>query len=287
MEPRSQFIDVDGIKLHVADWGGNGPHLLLLHANGFLGRVYRLMIAQLVGHYHVLTMDLRGQGDSEKPALEDYHWQYMARDVEGVVAALDLHDFYGIGHSGGGALLALYAATHPRKITSLALLEPVAVPHEPAFLDRLSTDRHPLVERTLRRRVVWDNRQQLFAAYQGKDAFAGWNEEVLWDYVNYGTDELPDGRISLKCSAEVEAHVFATTMSLDIFSQLEKVDCPVLVLRGEHTDVPLSIVAERVAQRISHGSLVTVPGTSHFLAMEKPEEIAKIIDDYFQTRRIS
>ncbi len=33
----SQFIPVDGVKLHVADWGGSGPDLLLLHANGFLG----------------------------------------------------------------------------------------------------------------------------------------------------------------------------------------------------------------------------------------------------------
>lgn len=107
---------------------------------------------------------------------------------------------------------------------------------------------------------------------------------MLWDYINYGTYELPDGRIALKCPAEVEADVFATTMSFDIFSQLEKVDCPVLVLRGELTDATLSLVAERVARQIPHGSLVTVPGTGHFLAMEKPEEVAKIIDDYFHTR---
>ncbi len=70
MKPRSQFILVDGVKLHVADWGGSGPDLLLLHANGFLGWVYRRMITKLVGQYHVRTMDLRGQGDSEKPPLD-------------------------------------------------------------------------------------------------------------------------------------------------------------------------------------------------------------------------
>jgi pimeloyl-ACP methyl ester carboxylesterase len=121
----------------------------------------------------------------------------------------------------------------------LALLEPVTVPHEPPFLERLSADNHPLVERTLHRRIVWDSREQLFAAYKGKDAFAAWREDVLWDYVNHGTYELPDGGFALKCSAEVEAQVFATTMSFDIFSQVDKIDCPVLVLRGEHTDVPL------------------------------------------------
>jgi pimeloyl-ACP methyl ester carboxylesterase len=284
MEPHSQFITVNGVKLHVADWGGTGPDLLLLHANGFLGRVYRAMIVPFFNQYHVRTLDWRGQGDSDKPPVEQCGWQEAARDVEGVIAQLELQDFYGVGHSGGGALLALYAATHPGKVRGLALLEPVSVPHEPAFLARLSADNHPLVERTLRRRVAWDSREQLFAAYKGKDAFAAWQDDVLWDYVNYGTYELPEGGVALKCSAEVEARVFATTMSLDIFSQLDQIACPVLVLRGEHTDPPLSVVAERVAQRIPHGSLVTVPHTSHFLAMEKPAEVAQLIVEHFRTR---
>lgn len=288
MEPRSQFIVVNGVKLHVADWGGKGPNghrpnLLLLHANGFLGRVYQVLIRQLVPHYRVWTMDLRGQGDSERTVLTETHWQSMSQDVVGVINQLGLQEFYGIGHSGGGALLALYAATHPGQVKALALLEPVTIPQEPAFTQRLSAENHPLVERTLRRRVVWDTRQQLFAAYQGKDAFANWQEEVLWDYVNYGTADLPDGRITLKCAAEVEAHVFATTMSLDIFSQTDKIDCPALILRGEFTDAPLAIVAERLAQRIPKGSLVIVPGTSHFLPMEKPEQIGQMIVEYFST----
>ena len=136
MEPRSQFIMINGVRLHVADWGGRGPALLVLHANGFLGRLYGAMIEHLVGQYHVVTFDLRGQGDSETPELGTDHWQRMAGDVEGVVNHLGLHDFYGIGHSGGGALLALYTATHPGKVRGLALLEPVSVPHEPQFLAR-------------------------------------------------------------------------------------------------------------------------------------------------------
>ncbi|HEV8713892.1 MAG TPA: alpha/beta hydrolase [Candidatus Binatia bacterium] len=282
MEPHSQFILVDGINLHVADWGGSGRDLLLLHANGFLGWVYRAMLAPLVGRYHVRSMDFRGQGDSDKPPLAQCYWSSMARDVEEVIEQLGLRDFYGIGHSGGGALLALYAATHPGRAKKLALLEPVTIPHEPPFFARLSADNHPLVERTLRRRVVWDSREQLFAAYQGKDAFAAWDEEALRDYVNHGTYVLPDGRVALKCPAEVEAQVFATTMSLDIFSQIDKIDCPVLVLRGERTDAPLAVVAERAAQRIPHGSLITVPDTSHFLAMEKPQKVAEIICEYFR-----
>ncbi|MGE0684347.1 MAG: alpha/beta fold hydrolase [Candidatus Binatia bacterium] len=281
MEPTSHFLDIDGVKIHVADWGGSGPDLLLIHANGFLGRLYRLMLARWVTHYHVRTMDWRGQGDSEKPPLEQCQWSNLHRDVEQVADRLGLSGFYGVGHSGGGAMLAYYAATHPQRVKSLALMEPVVIPHEPPFLEQMQTENSPLVERTLRRRIVWDSREQLFAAYQGKDAFAQWREEVLWDYANYGVYDLPDGRAALKCSAEVEAQIFTTTRSQDMFSHIHKIDCPVLVLRGEYTEPFLALAAERIAQRIPQGSLTTVPRTSHFLAMEKPEEVAEIIRQYF------
>ena len=80
MELRSQFITIDNVKLHLADWGGQGPTLFLLHANGFLGRIYRAMIHPLLTHYHVVTMDLRGQGDSETSELGPDHWQKMAQE---------------------------------------------------------------------------------------------------------------------------------------------------------------------------------------------------------------
>jgi len=154
------------------------------------------------------------------------------------------------------------------------------MPHEPESLERMGP-RDAFIERARRRRVIWDSRQQLFAAYQSKDAFTSWREDVLWDYVNHGTRDLPDGRIALKCPAEIEAQLFANTTSLDIFSHLIKIDCPVLVLRGAHTDEPLAVVAERVAQRIPQGSLVTIPDTGHFLAMEKPVVVAAMISKYF------
>jgi pimeloyl-ACP methyl ester carboxylesterase len=283
MEPSSHFLDIDGVKIYVADWGGSGPDLLLIHANGFLGRLYRLMLARWVTHYHVRTMDWRGQGDSDKPPLAQCQWSNLHYDVAQVIDRLGLSGFYGVGHSGGGAMLAYYAALHPGRVRSLALLEPVVIPHEPPFVERMQAENSPLVERTLRRRVVWESREQLFAAYQGKDAFAQWQEEVLWDYVNHGTYALPDGRVALKCPAEVEAQIFATTRLLDMFSHMHKIDCPVLVLRGEYTEPFLALAAERLAQRVPRGSLLTVPGTTHFLAMEKPEEVADMIGQYFAT----
>ena len=83
-------------------------------------------------------------------------------------------------------------------------------------------------------------------------------------------------------SRQVEAHVFGKASLVNIYSQLDRVDCPTLVLRGENTDPPLFLVAEKTAQKIPQGTLITVPDTSHFLPMEKPDEIAQIIRQHFK-----
>jgi len=40
-EPKSGDVVVNGIRLHYLDWGGDGTPILLLHATGFLGAIYR------------------------------------------------------------------------------------------------------------------------------------------------------------------------------------------------------------------------------------------------------
>ncbi len=277
--PRKEWIEVDGIRLHVADWGGKGPKLFLLHAGGFLGYVYRVLILELLDHYRVWTMDLRGQGDSDKPPPPHYHWSHLFHDVEGVLEHLGWEGFLGVGHSGGGALMALYAARHPERVRGLVLIEPVILPPEPQY-EEAAGERHAFVERARRRRRVWNSPQELFAAYRTKETFALWQEEVLWDYVHEGTYRLANGKVALKCPPEVEAQLFAQARSLDIFSEIPRVQCPTLVLRGEKTGEPLYGIAEKVAARIPRGKLCTVPKASHFLPMEKPQAVAEMIKSF-------
>ncbi|MCE2487169.1 MAG: alpha/beta hydrolase [Desulfurellaceae bacterium] len=269
MEPRSRFIEADGVKLHVADWGGGGPEVLLVHANGFLGRVYRELIRHLEDAYHVYTLDLRGQGDSDKPALRDSHWQDMAGDLAAVIAALGLQDFYGVGHSGGAALLAGYAASHAGRVKGLALLEPVTFPHGSGWPTGPWSNR-PCggVRCGTRADSCLTPTGQKPPLPAGKKPSCGITS----------TTARPTCRTAPFGSS---ARSRSRPTSLPGLLLMSRVVCPAVVIRGEQTDPPLFAVAEKAARRLPQGSLVTVPGTSHFLPMEKPAEVARIIRQSF------
>lgn len=56
-EPRGGDVSVNGLKLHYLDWGGDGRPIVILHATGFLGRIYRPIAEALtaIGHSTATT----------------------------------------------------------------------------------------------------------------------------------------------------------------------------------------------------------------------------------------
>src|SRR5271169_3362565 len=74
IEPRSSFVKVNGIRLHTLDWGGHVAPIVILHATGFLRRIYRPLAERLRAIGHVYSYDQRGHGDSSSAPDGDYSW---------------------------------------------------------------------------------------------------------------------------------------------------------------------------------------------------------------------
>ena len=76
--------------------------------------------------YNRILVQTRGTGDSDPVDPPSYLYDDYAADIDKVVKALDLRDFVLIGHSMGGTVSLLYAATYPERVRSLraAALEP-------------------------------------------------------------------------------------------------------------------------------------------------------------------
>jgi pimeloyl-ACP methyl ester carboxylesterase len=274
-DPQSGFLAVDGLRLHFLDWGGNGQPIVIVHATGFLGRIYRPIAEGLRTIGHVYSYDQRGHGDSDRPSLEAISWEHTARDVEQFIVSLGLKNVRGVGHSAGGTAIAAVAARRPDLISRAVLAEPV-------LIDRDAPSQGPvsMVERTLKRRNGFETIEAMFRSFAGKQPYDTWRRDILRDYCEFGTSPGPDGKRFLKCAPEVEARIYASAADFDGLGLLLKCRVPLLVLFGQTSDTQGIAFAEKITAGNSNRRVVVVPQAGHFLLMEKPEEVARLAVEF-------
>lgn len=142
----SQYRNPDKVnKLQLASSSvGEGNPVLLIHGFGASSYSWRHIIAPLSQKYRVITIDLKGFGESPKPRDDLYSVYEQARLVRNFILENDLQNIHIIGHSyGGGVALvtSVYlAASHPNLQNSLVLIDSIAYPQDlPDFVEVLAT----------------------------------------------------------------------------------------------------------------------------------------------------
>lgn len=225
-----ELVTVDGIKLHVVQWGENGEQsvpVICVHgltANAFF---FQSLADTLSPHHRVIAYDLRGRGDSDKPP-QGYSAPVHAQELARLIDVLGLERPIVIGHS-LGALIALYFAAHyPEKIRKLVLIDaglPLpwkTVEEQPAWLtaaiNRLGTPVPSFAE---------------YIARLKQAPFLGpyWNEYIDL-YYEHDVYHASDGSVSAKClrSAAIEEGTHYDEAQPE--QQWAKVQVPTLLLRA-------------------------------------------------------
>jgi haloacetate dehalogenase len=119
-------LQVSGATINGAV-AGQGPPVLLLHGAPQSMLSWRLVAPDLAKDHTVVVTDLRGYGDSSKPADGENHANYskrvMAQDQVEVMRQLGFEKFALIGHDRGGRVGHRLALDHPDRVTRLAVLD--------------------------------------------------------------------------------------------------------------------------------------------------------------------
>ncbi len=255
--------------------------VVFLHANGFNAQTYRAILAPLAASLRILAVDQRGHGATTLPTVTEGRtsWYDLRDDLLALLEALDLSDVVLSGHSMGGAASVMAAAAAPERVRSLQLFDPVVMT---ADIRRAANSGDlppsPLVHGALRRRDVFPSRQAVLEAYRGRDAFRTWPEPMLEDYIAAGFKDLPDGQAALACTPAWEASNFISH-GHDTVAAFEALRSPVRILKAEHEST--CRMDERLDALVAAGRIAveTLPGTSHFLPMERPEAVRAALLD--------
>lgn len=273
-------LAVNGVELQIYDWPGDGPAIFLAHATGFHARCWDQVVERLPGR-HVVAIDMRGHGRSEKPA-PPYPWPKFGEDVAAIARELGLRDAIGAGHSKGGFAVAWAAGVLPGAFDRLLLIDPVIMTPETYRGRQEAGPEGEGGHFAARRRNEWASPAEMFERFRGREPFSRWDERVLRDYCDYGLISNPDGEgYVLACPPAIEAAVYAGgSAGGRIHDLIPAIDVPVRVLRARPRaesaamDMSGSPTDPGLAARFAFGEDVSLPQYSHFIPMEDPAFVA-------------
>jgi pimeloyl-ACP methyl ester carboxylesterase len=288
-QPRTHKIDGPVGNLAVHDWGGDGPPTLLAHPTGFHGRVWAPVAERLVAAgRRVWSFDFRGHGDSYAPepsepfdpTAEPYAWAGFALDALAVADHLGIAGdptLLACGHSKGAAALLLGEADRPATYLRIWAFEPIVFPTEAAHV---SADDFPLAGNARKRRNEWSSIDEAYDAYASKRPLDVMTPESLRAYVEYGLRDRGDGVFELKCAPDVESRVYGMAPSGGVWAVLPQVESTVEVACGEASRDIAPKLAQRIAERLPHGTLEVWPRCGHFGPQQDPDQCATSILDF-------
>lgn len=252
-------IRVNDINLYY-EVSGAGPALLLLHGLGSSTRDWEAQVREFCKTYQVITFDLRGHGQSDKP--KGPYWVPMfAADTAGLLAALGIPSAHVVGESLGGAVGFQFAISYPELLRSL-----VIVNSAPMMADKQTADQRVAVVRQHGMRAMGE---MLSASLFPQPEHA----PLRATFIEHWAANDPEAYIE-------------STLSLvgwDVTNQLGSIRCPTLVISADQDYWPLS-VKEAYTKLIPGARLVVVADSHHALPIEKPHEFNEILEQFLKAR---
>lgn len=274
--PANLFITAGGVRLHVADWGGDGPPLVLLHGSRRTGRSWDAVARRLRDAFQVLALDARGHGESDAPPT-GYAAHDRVADLAGAVEGLGLGPFFLMGHSRGGAVTALYAAGHPERVRALLLIEPAT--DSPRQWRRWGAVEAEV--RTVRGpHNSWASLEELRQVLARNPMTRHWTPEVLEDVLREETRLLPDGRVEMKWHLHAYSPEEMRRAIYPLLENAPRLTMPVLILASAQNPV-LQSDLEPIARALPRGVLIALPSVGHGIYMEAPDLVAAYARDFF------
>jgi pimeloyl-ACP methyl ester carboxylesterase len=276
----SQIANVNGVRIHYLRAGTGKTQLVLIHGFGDTSHMWVPLFEEFGKDYTVIAPDMRGLGDSSRPAT-GYDKKTMAVDIHELVKSLGYKKIYLAGHDIGLMVAYAYAAQYPAEVEKLALLD-APIPGIGDIWERIYTTpalwHFHFVNSPIALELV-KGRERLFL-------------EHFWQTLSPHPETFSeaDRQIYAKSYSQEGAMRAAFEMFKAFNTQdaadnrelaAEKLPMPVLTIEGDKAmGGALAIQAKLVADNVTS---ITFADTGHWLMEQRPAETKTALKKFFGT----
>jgi pimeloyl-ACP methyl ester carboxylesterase len=250
------YLDNGGVRLPCRDYCGNGPAILLLHGLAGHAGEWRDTASFLVPDYHVVALDGRGHGRSERHP-DDVSPEASVADVALVIQRLQLAPVVLVGQSLGGLTAFLVAARHPELVRALVLVDagPADEPDGDDWIEHVA-------DRLRRWPVPFQSREAALTFFGGPSLAAdAWARGL----------EHRKGGLWPRFDIDVLVSILRAAPGRSYLDDWKQIRCPTLIVRPERG---MSTRDEGTAMTaaLPHAEVAEIDGAEHDVHLDRPQE---------------
>jgi len=244
---------------------GQGQPLVFIHGWAASHRFWKYQIKKFQTSYRVLAYDLRGHGDSDKPAT-GYQISNHVTDLEILLSYEKITEPILIGHSLGGMIALQYALESQNQAAALVLV---------------GTNPHPVptIKRSLQFSLLsWiiSLSRSRAAKFTRTQIFAPDVDPELVDWVNQD---------SLRTPTHVIRQTLTVVKAFNVTDNLPEIVCPVCIINGEYETAVDPKAVTQMLQLMPQAEFKSIPGSGHNVMLEKADAFNDALASFL--RRLS
>jgi pimeloyl-ACP methyl ester carboxylesterase len=263
---KSNFVDLGDVKLHYLDYGTAGlPPMLCVHGGAAHAHWFDFVAPGFTPDYHVRALDLRGHGDSEYVDPDSYNYKDYASDINKTVEKLDLRDFVLLGHSMGGAVSLLYAATYPGRAKKMILVD-TSVKLSPQRIAEM----RDVGSRPGRN---YASKEEIMSRFKLRPGESLATPEVLRYIASHSVRQVEDGTWRYK----FDRAVYATRESEDWMPLWKDIKIPTLLVKGDKSGRITQQIHEEIKTHAPQVELVEVSNSDHHVTLDSPTHFISLV----------
>lgn len=266
------YIDVDHkVRIFVEDLNPQGKKtIVFLHGWSANHNLLEYQLDKFPGWgYRCIGIDTRGFGKSDKP-FYGYDYNTLSDDLRTVVEVLGLHDFILAGHSTGGAIAVRYMGRHKGFGVSKLVLIAAAVPSLiklPSF--PYGADKQTVLEII---KGTYNDRPQMLRNF-GNNFFFQHTSQAFSDWFF---------SLGLQASGWATAAIAQTWIKETLFTDLEVIHVPTLIIHGIHDKTVPFELAEIQHKMIRTSTLVPLEYSGHGCFYDQKDEFNTLLRRFIE-----